>query len=107
MKLNKTDKVITITLYDEDKYTKDDIIGEFKLNVDDIIKEETVLNRSAKLSKKGEVIYSATVLKQFSGHRDLELSVDGSVLNIPTSYNLPSGENITIAHAIQFPKGIC
>ena len=105
LKLNKTDKVITITLYDEDKYTKDDIIGEFKLNVDDIIKEETVLNRSAKLSKKGEVIYSATVLKQFSGHRDLELSVDGSVLNIPTSYNLPSGENITIAHAIQFPKG--
>ena len=105
LKLNNVDKEITITLYDEDKFSKDDIIGEFVLNVDDIINQETILNASAKLSKKGEIVYSATVLKQYSGHKDLALSVDGSVLNIPTSYNLPSGENITIAHAIQFPKG--
>ena len=55
------DKDITVTLYDEDKHTKDDLIGEVTLSVDDLIKQEVVTTQTANLSKKGEISYSATV----------------------------------------------
>jgi len=61
LRLNTTDKDITVTLYDEDKHTKDDLIGEVTLSVDDLIKQEVVTTQTANLSKKGEISYSATV----------------------------------------------
>jgi len=54
-------KDITVTLYDEDKHTKDDLIGEVTISVDDLIKQEMVTNQTANLSKKGEISYSASV----------------------------------------------
>lgn len=78
LKLNNVDKEITVALYDEDKYTKDDFFGDFKLNIDDIIKQETVLNQTAKLSKKGEIVYSVSILKQYNRLTDSTVSLDGS-----------------------------
>ena len=54
-----------MTLYDEDKHTKDDLIGEVTLSVDDLIKPDVVATQTANLSKKGELSYSATVKTVF------------------------------------------
>ncbi|XP_023348442.1 uncharacterized protein LOC111717154 isoform X2 [Eurytemora carolleeae] len=98
------DPVIKITVYDEDKLTQDDIIGEFALEIEHILNSESAVNACEKFKNGGEVYYSISFQHEHSGHKDIGDNGDSSLINIPSTYHLPTGENITVSHSIQLPS---
>ena len=102
----KDDSPITVTILDEDKFTKDDVIGEFQLQVKQIFESKNLKDVAFKLPNGGIIIYSATSQRRFSQHQTIsELNDEGNILSIPTTYSLPSGENVLISHSIHLPAG--
>ena len=87
---------IVVTLFDKDKFTKDDKIDEFKLEVADIIRQGNVEKVCVKLKKKGEVYYSIGGLgsdhEYNSGtHRSPDTAID-----LPSPSDLPELEKVEV-----------
>ena len=57
----KKSRTVNITVMDHDKFTKDDLYGQFDVNLESIILKKEVLRESHELNSGGNIILSASI----------------------------------------------